>query len=256
VEDFQRIALLTGVAGGIGSATATALTRDGCLVVGADVAPESDVRILRLLRQGHVEYTMCDVTDEASVRSWVKATWELHGRIDVLVNIAAVVLVKPLVETTWQDYRQTVDVNLGGTFLTCKHVIPIMRSQGSGTIVNMASIAGHLGEVEHALYGATKGAILALCKALAWELAPDSIRVNSVSPGAVDTPMLRGGLKVEAHRRGLAYGTVKSEHEAEQTLGRFAMPEEIADAVVFLASDRASFITGTDLLVDCGRGAR
>jgi NAD(P)-dependent dehydrogenase (short-subunit alcohol dehydrogenase family) len=109
-----------------------------------------------------------------------------------------------------------------------------------------------VGQTDHALYGATKGAVVSLCRALAWELAPDSIRVNSVSPGSVDTEMLRDDVRIESGRRGVDFDVVKVEREREQALGRWADPAEIAEAVVFLAGDRAGFITGTDLLVDCG----
>ena len=198
----------------------------------------------------------CDVADERAVNALVQRALDEHGRIDVLVNVAGVVLVKPLEETEWEDYRRTVDVNLGGTFLLCKHCIPAMKRQGGGAIVNMASVSGHVGQVDHALYGATKGAVLALCRALAWELAPWQIRVNSISPGSVDTPMLRGDIQIESERTGQSFDEVKRIREGEQALGRWADPSEIAEAVLFLAGDGASFVTGADLLVDAGWVAR
>jgi NAD(P)-dependent dehydrogenase (short-subunit alcohol dehydrogenase family) len=145
-----------------------------------------------------------------------------------------------------------VNVNLGGTFLLCKHVLPIMKQQRGGSIVNMGSVSGHVGQTDHVLYGATKGAIIALCRALAWEVAPYRIRVNSISPGSVDTPMLRGDIDTESRRTGLPFEQVKIKREAEQALGRWADPSEIAEAIYFMASSAASFITGTDLLVDSG----
>jgi NAD(P)-dependent dehydrogenase (short-subunit alcohol dehydrogenase family) len=175
-----------------------------------------------------------------------------HGRIDALVNVAGVVLVKPLVETEWSDYRRIVDVNLGGTFLMLKHVVPVMQARKRGAIVNLGSVSGHVGQIDHALYGATKAAVIALCRSLAWELAQSGIRINSVSPGSVDTPMLRGDIAIESLKTGLPFDTVKAKREQEQAFGRWADPSEIAAAVYFLASDQASFVTGTDLLVDCG----
>ena len=172
--------------------------------------------------------------------------------IDALLNIAGIVLVKPLVETTWDEFRRVVDVNVGGTFLLCKHVLPIMRTQHGGSIVNMASVSGHVGQTDHALYGATKGAILSFTRALAWEVAADNIRVNSISPGSVDTPMLRSDVTLEAQRTGRTFEEVKRLREAEQAFKRWADPREIAETVFFLASNAASFITGSDLLVDCG----
>jgi NAD(P)-dependent dehydrogenase (short-subunit alcohol dehydrogenase family) len=168
------------------------------------------------------------------------------------VNNAGVVLVKPLEETTWDDYRRVVDVNLGGTFLLCKHVLPVMKKRRSGAIVNLASVSGHVGQTDHAVYGATKGALLSFTRALAWEVAPFGIRVNSISPGSVDTPMLRGDVELEAARYGRPVADVRADREAEQAFGRWAEPAEIAETIFFLAEPAASFVTGADLLVDCG----
>ena len=143
-------------------------------------------------------------------------------------------------------------MNLGGTFLLCKYVLPIMQTQKSGSIVNMASVSGHVGQTDHAIYGATKGAILSFTRALAWEVASDNIRVNSISPGSVDTPMLRSDVALESQRSGRSFEEVKQSREAEQAFKRWAEPREIAETVFFLASDAASFMTGSDLLVDCG----
>jgi len=170
----------------------------------------------------------------------------------VLNNNAGIVIVKPLDETDWEDYRRVVDVNLGGIFLFCKHVLPVMKSQRRGSIVNMGSVSGHVGQTDHAIYGATKGAIIAFTRAVAWELAPYGIRVNSVSPGSVDTPMLRSDITLESKRTGKPFDEVKKMREAEQAFNRWADPSEIAEAICFLADDGASFITGSDLLVDCG----
>ncbi len=249
----SRVAIVTGAARGIGAATARALIADGCTVVGVDILPPSGEAPAD--DAGQYEHRVCDVSDETAITPLLDAVADRHGRLDVLANVAGRVLVRPLADTTWEDYRHTVDVNLGGTFLMCKHAIPLMREYG-GAMVNIASVSGHIGQTDHALYAATKGAILSLCRALAWELAPYRIRVNSVSPGSVDTPMLRSDIEAESFKYGLPYEQVKAEREAEQALGRWAQPAEIADAVVFLASERASFITGTDLLVDSGWVAR
>jgi NAD(P)-dependent dehydrogenase (short-subunit alcohol dehydrogenase family) len=127
-----------------------------------------------------------------------------------------------------------------------------MKQQKCGAIINMASVSGHVGQTDHVMYGATKGAIIAMTRALAWELAPYNIRVNSISPGSVDTPMLRGDITLESNRTGMTFEEVKKIREAEQAFNRWADPSEIAEPIYFLASDSASFITGTDLLVDCG----
>jgi NAD(P)-dependent dehydrogenase (short-subunit alcohol dehydrogenase family) len=252
-QSGQRVALVTGAAQGIGAATARVLAARGYAVAALDAQPAGGAAVAEIAAAGGAaRFWQCDVTDEAAVERTVHEVRDAFARIDVLVNNAGVVLVKPLVETTWADYRHVADVNLGGTFLMCKHVVPVMRAGGGGSIVNLASVSGHVGQTDHAIYGATKGAIIAFTRALAWEVAGDGIRVNSISPGSVDTPMLRGDVARSAQRSGQPFEAVKHAREMEQAFGRWADPHEIAAAVAFLASDDASFITGTDLLVDGG----
>ncbi len=248
-----KVALITGAAGGIGEATARLFAHRGYAVSMVDSALRGrQVRDEIESAGGVSSFTECDVSVEAKVVSAVEGTMRTYGRIDVLVNDAGIVLVRPLDKIAWDEYRRIVDVNLGGIFLFCKHVIPVMKGQKGGAIVNMGSVSGHVGQIDHSLYGATKGAIIALTRALAWELAPHNIRVNSVSPGSVDTPMLRGDIRIESEKTGKPYDEVKKIREAEQAFRRWADPAEIAESIYFLAGDAASFITGTDLLVDCG----
>lgn len=248
-----KVVLITGAAQGIGAACAQLFAERGYAVALLDAQPAGQ-QVSDAITQtgGHSRFFACDVTVEAQVQQTVAGAYAHFGRIDALVNNAGVVLVKPLVATTWADFRRVADVNIGGTFLLCKAVVPLMQTQGRGSIVNMASVSGHVGQTEHAVYGATKGAILAFTRALAWEVAAANIRVNSLSPGSVDTPMLRGDIAGEAQRTGRPFAELKREREAEQAFRRWADPREIAESVYFLASDAASFITGTDLLVDCG----
>lgn len=251
-----RVALVTGAARGIGKATARRFAAAGYRVAAVDLLDVPEPGLLDAELAGERAWFTADVSDEAAVKTLVRAVLERFDRIDVLANVAGVVVVKPLEETTWEEYRKVVDTNLGGTFLLSKHVIPALKRQGGGAIVHMASVSGHVGQTDHVLYGSTKGAVLAFVRALAWELAPFRIRVASISPGSVDTPMLRGDVTLEAERFGKRFADVKAEREAEQALGRWAEPEEIAEAVYFLASDAASFVTGADLLVDGGWVAR
>jgi NAD(P)-dependent dehydrogenase (short-subunit alcohol dehydrogenase family) len=250
------VALITGAARGIGEATVRKFVGCGYRVVAIDILDEREADLAAHPPDGDWRYVRCDVADEAQVEAVVRDVESREGRVDALVNIAGVVLVKPLDETGWDEFQRVVNVNLGGTFLTCKHVLPLMKRQREGAIVNAGSVSGHVGQVDHVLYGATKGAIIAMGRALAWEVAPYRIRVNSVSPGSVDTPMLRGDIETESKRTGQPYDAVKAEREAEQALGRWADPAEIAETIYFLASDAASFVTGADLLVDAGWVAR
>lgn len=252
-QQIRPVALLTGAARGIGEATARLFAERGYTVAALDIL-ESGQQVCDEINQvgGDCHFYRCDIVDEARVQETVADVYARFGRADTLLNVAGIVLVKPLLETAWEEFRHVVDVNLGGTFLLCKHVLPIMRAQGGGSIVNMASVSGHVGQTDHALYGATKGAILSFTRALAWEVATDNIRVNSISPGSVDTPMLRSDIALESQRSGRTFEEVKRLREGEQAFKRWADPREIAEAIFFLASDAASFITGSDLLVDCG----
>jgi NAD(P)-dependent dehydrogenase (short-subunit alcohol dehydrogenase family) len=253
----RRVALITGGSSGIGRATAELFSEKRYDVAVLDVAGRGGrAREGKQVRKPGRTFIRCDVSREKEVMAAVNETEETYGRIDCLLNIAGVVLVKPLEEITWEEYRRTFDVNVGGMFLTCKYVVPLMKARKAGAIVNMASVSGHVGQMRHAIYGSTKGAVLSFTKALAWELAPYGIRVNSVSPGSVDTPMLRSDVIGEARRLGVSFEKMKKEREGEQAFHRWADPREVAEAIYFLASDSASFITGTDLLVDCGWTAR
>jgi NAD(P)-dependent dehydrogenase (short-subunit alcohol dehydrogenase family) len=131
-----------------------------------------------------------------------------------------------------------------------------MQQQKHGAVVNLGSVSGHVGQIDHALYGSTKAAVIALCRGLAWEMAPYNIRINSISPGSVDTAMLRGDIDIESRASGRSFAEVKTMREGEQALGRWADPAEIAAAIYFMISSEASFVTGADLLVDCGWTAR
>jgi NAD(P)-dependent dehydrogenase (short-subunit alcohol dehydrogenase family) len=245
----RPVALVTGAGSGIGAATATRFASAGYQVIGVDRSiPTSSTSTDTLWSY--------DVSRESDVRDMVAEAMDRFGRIDVLAHVAGVVVVRPIEETTWEDFRQVTDVNLGGTFLVTKYVVPVMKQQKAGAIVHVASVSGHIGQVDHALYGATKAGIIAMVRALAWELAPHGIRINSVSPGSVDTPMLRGDIATEATRLHLPYDEVKRMREQEQAFGRWADPREIAEAIWFLASEGASYVTGADLLVDCGWTAR
>ncbi len=249
----KKVVIITGAARGIGAACMRVFAGHGYAAVGLDLLPEGQAVADEITKAGgEALFLKCDVADEEQVAGCVAQVGEKYGRVDALVNNAGIVLVKPFDQITWDEFRRTTEVNLGGHFLLCKYVLPFMKKQKGGAIVNMGSVSGHVGQTDHVMYGATKGAIIAMTRALAWELAPYNIRVNSISPGSVDTPMLRGDIDLESKRTGISFGDVKKEREAEQAFKRWADPSEIAEPVYFLASEGASFVTGADWLVDCG----
>jgi NAD(P)-dependent dehydrogenase (short-subunit alcohol dehydrogenase family) len=249
----KPVAIVTGGANGIGEATARLFAQNGYAVAIIDIVDRVEQVATEIRSEGgECLFAKGDVSNETHVKAFVDQVMRAYGRIDALINDAGIVVVKPLEEIDWTDFKRVVDVNLGGVFLFCKHVLPIMKEQASGAVVNMGSVSGHVGQIDHTVYGATKGAIIAVTRALAWEVAKHNIRVNSISPGSVDTPMLRSDIELESKRTGIPYDRVKEEREAEQAFNRWADPREIAEAIYFLASEKASFITGTDLLVDCG----
>jgi len=253
----KKVVIVTGSARGIGAACMRVFARHGYTAIGLDILPEGRLVADEIRKEGgRALFLPCDVANEARVADCVGQAVKEYNRVDVLVNNAGIVLVKPFEQITWDEFRRTTEVNLGGHFLLCKYVLPQMKKQKSGVIVNMGSVSGHVGQMDHVMYGATKGAIIAMTRALAWELAPYNIRVNSISPGSVDTPMLRGDITLESKRTGIPFEEVKKEREAEQAFKRWADPSEIAEPIYFLASEGASFVTGADWLVDCGWVAR
>jgi NAD(P)-dependent dehydrogenase (short-subunit alcohol dehydrogenase family) len=250
-----KVAIITGAASGIGRATAILFAEEGAKVIVADINDKDGKETVQIIKnQGKQSlFVHADVSKEPDVKNMVKTTKESYGKIDILVNNAGVVLVKPIVETTEQDFEKVVNANYKSVFLCTKHVLQYMKK--GGTIVNVASISGHVGQINHAVYGGTKGAIIALTRALAWELAPRGIRVNSISPGSVETPMLLGDVEIEAKRLGVSMDKIRKERSDIGALHRWADPKEIAEAILYLASDKSSYVTGTDLLVDAGWAA-
>lgn len=236
----SRVALVTGGARGQGAAHAEALAQAGFSVVIADVldglgAETAEALIARGLP---VTYTSLDVTDEAA---WQRVMAEIesnHGTLDVLVNNAGIIRVRMLSELTLDEWELLQRVNASSVLLGIKAVTPLMSRQGQGSIINIASTAAHRGAAGYAAYSASKAAVLALTRAAALELAPEGIRVNSISPGGVDTPM---------NDDEPAGGTSSS-----APLGRRARPGEISPLVVFLATEASSYVTGSDYLVDGG----
>lgn len=244
----EKVAIVTGGASGIGAATVRLFAAEGARVVIGDVSPAAAALAEELSAQGWpVVFTPVDVTREEQVRALVESAVERFGRLDIMVANAGIAQVPGSIdELPLECWRQVVDVDLNGVFLCDKHAIGQMRRQGGGgAVVNNASILGHVGAASAAAYSAAKGGVVNLTRALGIAHAPEGIRVNAVCPGFVETPILDA-----------ANATVLPRLVAAHPIGRLGRPEEIARAILFLASDEASFVVGANLIVDGGYTAQ
>lgn len=250
----DKIVVLTGAASGIGRSTAKLFVKEGAIQVLSDIDEDGLKETFEMLEEGKDRTTIMkvDVRNSEEVKKMIDSTVEKFGRIDVLIVNAGVVRVGPVETFPDEDYDLLIDVNLKGTHFTCKYAVPYLKKQKSGSIIILASVAAHIGQVAHANYCSTKAGVLGYTRALALDLAPYNVRVNSVSPGATDTPMLQSDVAKQARDRGVSYEEVKKEFESEGVMGRWATPEEIATGILFLATEDSSYITGADLRIDGG----
>jgi len=250
----DKIVVLTGAASGIGRSTAILFAKEGAIQILSDINEEVLKETLELIEDGKDKTTIMkvDVRNPDEVKNMIDLTIEKYGRIDVLIVNAGVVRVGQIETFPDEDYDLLIDVNLKGTHYTCKYAVPYFKKQKSGSIITLASVAAHIGQVAHANYCSTKAGVLGYTRALALDLAPYNVRVNSVSPGATDTPMLQSDVAKQARDRGVKYEEVKKEFEQEGVMGRWATPEEIATGILFLATEESSYITGADLRIDGG----
>jgi NAD(P)-dependent dehydrogenase (short-subunit alcohol dehydrogenase family) len=245
----NAVVLITGGLTGIGRAAAVAFAKKGAKVVVAgrrDDAGEALVKELRSLGS-EAEFINTDVRKEDDVRALVDKTVARFGRLDVAVNNAATEgQVGPITDQTAESFAATFETNVLGVVLSMKHEVRAMQAQGSGSIINISSTYGHEGAAGASLYVGAKHAVEGITKSAALELAKSGIRVNGVAPGPTDTGMLTRFTGTTENKAALA---------AEVPLGRLGLPEEVADGIVFIASDEARFITGHILNVDGGHSA-
>ncbi len=241
----NRIALVTGGASGIGRASCLLLAREGAKVVVADVQQDRASETVRLVRAAGGEATSvaCDVTKAGDVEALVEACVSRHGRLDCGINVAGILgEMGKIHECTEENYDRVMATNTKGIWLCMKYEIIQMLAQGAGVIVNIASVAGEAGTPDLPVYGASKVAVTMLTRAAAVDLVARNIRVNAINPGFVQTPMVD---KQEAD-----YPEIVKEYQDGLRIGRMGRPEEIAEAVVWLCSDKASFVAGQTMNVD------
>ncbi len=239
----QKVALITGAARGIGLSVARRFLADGfdvaLLDIDGDLLAES---VSALARPDVTLAVTCDVSDPDAVASAVAKVERRFGRLDVLVNNAGVAVFAPLMETSDADWSRVLAVNLTGPFLCTKAAVPLMRQHGGGAIVNITSISGLRASTLRSAYGSSKAGLAHLTRQLAVELAELGIRVNGVAPGPVDTAMAKAVHSPE----------IRADYHDAIPLNRYGLEEELAEAIFFLCSDRASYITGQILAVDGG----
>lgn len=244
-----KVVIVTGGAQGIGEAIAEKFAGEGAQVVIADINSERGAAIAQKINSNGKScmFTYCDVSEEQDVDSLVSKTEAAFGRVDIIVNNAAIAIYKKMEQYTPQEWDKVVNVNLRSIYLLASRCIPIMIKNGGGSIISISSVHARTTSTSNNPYVATKGAITSLTRAMALEGAPHNIRVNCISPGAILTPMLLEN-----------WGEVDpSVHPllSRIPLKRFGIPDEIASVALFLASDSASYITGSELLVDGGLSA-
>ncbi len=242
-----KVVIVTGAARGMGRAAAVRFVEEGARVACGDVLDDEGKQLADELGDAAI-YVHCDVTSEVDWASLVGATEREFGGVDVLVNNAGILAFGAIDRMTEDEYRKLVDVNQVGVFLGMKHTIPALeRSQRQPSIVNVSSVEGLGGGAYLTAYTATKFAVRGMTKAAAWELGPKGIRVNSIHPGAIRTPMVEGQP---------GFGPEAETFVASKTaLKRFGEAEEVAALMAFLASDDASYVTGAEISVDGGVAA-
>ena len=239
-----KVALVTGASSGIGQATALAFARAGAKVVAASRRDAEGQETVRRIQEagGEALFIKTDVSKAAEVEALVNKTMDTYGRLDCACNSAGVISASSLLTDVSEDeWDRHINVNLKGTWLCLKYEIPAMLKQKSGAIVNLASAASIVAFAGYAAYAATKGGILALTRSAAIEYAKSGIRINVVSPGSINTDMLNSATE-----------DIVSQLAAAHPVGRVGEPEEVAEAVVWLCSKAASFVTGHNMLIDGG----
>lgn len=246
----DKVFIVTGSGRGIGAAAAELCAQNGAKVVVADINDEWGKKAVDKIRKQGLEasYKHVDVSKEADVEALVKFAVDTYGKLDGIVNNAATIVVKRVTEITAEEWNKVIGVNLTGVFYGCKHAIRQFEKQGKGgSIVNIGSISAVVGLYEQPVYCASKGGVFQLSRQIAVEFAKENIRCNTVSPGSVEGEFVQIYLDGQVDPK-----AAKERQYASHPMGRFATPQEIGETIMFLLSDRSSFVTGANLAVDGG----
>ncbi|WP_209123286.1 SDR family NAD(P)-dependent oxidoreductase [Alkalihalobacillus sp. BA299] len=243
-----KVAIVTGGASGIGEFTVREMVKEGASVVFADLNEDLGYKLMDKLNSNgkKVIFEKTDVTKEKEVEALVKRAVSEFEKLDIMVSNAGIGKIGPSEEESLEEWHKVLAVNLDGVFLSAKYAVKVMKNNGGGNIINVASILGHVGTPAVLSYTSSKGAVVNMTRALALEYAKDNIRVNAICPGYIYTPALRDSLSGEEIRQLVDL----------HPIGRLGEVQEVAKSIVFLASDDASFITGTSLMVDGGYTAQ
>lgn len=249
----DKVAIVTGAGNGIGKASACLLAKEGAQVVIADVDTASGEAVARQITKdgGDAIFVEHDVASEDSWKNIIRKTLDKYGKLNVLVNNAGVTVNKDIEQTTLEEWRRVMSINLEGVFLGIKYVIPPMKEGGGGSIVNICSAAGNVGQLWAGAYCASKGGVRLLTKAAALECSKAghdyNIRVNSIHPGCINTPLIQRLCENEEMKE-IIYGL--------HPVGHLGDPDDIACGVLYLASDESKFATGSELVIDGGYTAQ
>ena len=251
----EKTIIVTGGASGIGGAACRKLAEEGATVAITDVQDAAGEKLADEINEtgGTARYWNLDVTEESRIKEVFAEVNETFGSIDGLVNNAGISGVdKPTHQVSKEEWDQVMKINVDGVFLCTKYVIPYMKENGSGNIINMSSIYGIIGNKDLPPYHASKGAVRLMTKNDALTYAEDNIRINSVHPGFIDTPLV----DELAERKGICAEEFRSQLDSLHPMGHIGKPEDIANGIAFLASEEAGFMTGSELVIDGGYTAQ